>query len=86
MHKRWFIQNSGYFPPAFVMEERVSRSKARRLNHQSKQKRMETQLLKEKRLRVAAERQGDSWKEKALMYKRFADSTIVEDQTRDPPL
>ena len=49
------LQNPGYFPPAFVMAEGVSRSKARRLNHPSKQKWMEIQLLKEKRLRVAAE-------------------------------
>ena len=67
-----------------VMTKRVSRSKARRLNHKAKRKRMETQLLQEKQLRGLAEKQSRVWKGKALMYKRFASNSrgIINDTDR----
>ena len=66
------------------MAERVSRSKARRLNHKAKRKRMESQLLQEKQQRGLAEKQSHVWKGKALMYKRFASNSrgIINDTDR----
>ncbi len=59
------------------MAEKVSRSKAKRLNAKAKRVRIEAQVQEGKKLHVRAEEEARMWKERAAACKRYVGKWLV---------
>ncbi len=59
------------------MAERVSKSKAKRLNAKAKRARIEAQVQEEKKLHARAEGEARMWKERATTCKRYFEVVVT---------
>ena len=55
----------------------LSKAKVKRLKRREKAARIESDLKREKKLRESAERNSETWREKALEYRRFDQRSIL---------